>query len=324
VLSVFRRVPRPVRWTALVVVVLLAGALGGLWYVAGNRPSYAGMTLRLATGNTDGVYYPLGQGLQSVWDGRLGVNTTVLTSNGSVENVRLLESGQADMAISAADAADTGYASFPGLRALGRLYDDYVQVVVRADEPTITKFADLRGHTVSMGAPGSGVALIAGRLMAAAGLRTGDVTNIPLGLAGEIDALEKRRIDAFVWSGGLPTPGMSAPATEGKIRVLDLSDLVGPIQAAYPNLYAPGLIPDSVYGATGAPPTTLVVPDLLLATDRLSDDLAQALIGALFDGQAQLIQASQTARSIDVQKAIYTAPIPLHDGAINYYRSAKA
>jgi hypothetical protein len=312
-----------VRWTALVVVVLLAATLGGLWYVTDNRPSYAGMTLRLATGNPDGVYYPLGVGLRTVWDAQLGVNVNVLKTSGSVANVGLLRTNGADVAISAADAADTGYASFPGLRALGRLYDDYVQVVVRADEP-IAKFGDLRGHTVSMGAPGSGVALISQRLLAAAGMSPQDVVNNQsLGLDGAISALLRGRIDALVWSGGLPTPGLTTKAAEGKLRILDLSDLIGPIQAGNPNIYAKGEIPDSVYGMTGPPPTTLVVPDLLLVTDRLPDNVAQALLGAVFSGQAQLIQASQTARSIDVQQAIYTEPIPLHDGAVAYYRSAK-
>lgn len=318
-----RRIPLPVRWIAAAIVVLLAATLGVFWYVTGNQPGYTGLTLRLATGNTDGVYYPLGEGLSSVWHSQLGINSKVLTSAGSVENVNLLASGGADAAISAADAADTAYtAGFHGIRALGRLYDDYVQVVVRADEP-ITRFSDLKGHTVSMGAAGSGVALISDRLLAAAGMSAHDVTNTQLGLNGAISGLEQRRIDAFVWSGGLPTPGMTALASQGKIRVLNLSDLVGPIQASYPNVYDRGEIPDSVYGMTGTPPTTLVVPDVLLVTDRMPEGLAQALVGAMFNGQAQLIEANQTARSIDIQQAIYTTPIPLHDGAVTYYRSAK-
>ena len=311
------------RWTALGVVVALVAALGAFWYVSDEQPNYTGLHLRLATGNTDGVYYPLGEGLRSVWHDQLGVNAAVLTSAGSVQNVDLLRSGGADLAVRAADAADIAYDDgFHDLRTLGRLYDDYIQVVVRADEP-ITRFADLRGHSVSMGATGSGVELISERLLTAAGMTMNDVTNVPLGLNSAIDALEDHQIDAFVWSGGLPTPGLTELASQGKIRVLDLSDLIPAVQRTYPDIYGRGEIPDSVYGMTGAPPTTLVVHDLLLVTDRMPDDLARALLGAIFDGQAALIQASPTARSIDIQQAIYTTPIPLHDGAIAYYRSAK-
>ncbi len=197
-------------------VLRAAGALGLLAAVPACSSPFTGTRLTLATGGTQGVYFRLGNALADVWQSRLDLDARpeVLSTAGSVDNLQLLASGAANVAISQVDAAADKLASMPAddqrqLRALARIYDDVVHVVVPASSPA-RSLAGLRGARVSVGAPESGVAVIARRLLAVAGLSPDtDFQTVQLGINDSVAAMERNEIDAFFWVGGLPTEGVS-------------------------------------------------------------------------------------------------------------------
>jgi uncharacterized protein len=206
-------------------------------------------------------------------------------------------------------------------RALARIYDDVVHVVVPATSQATT-LADLRGTRVSIGAPDSGVRVIAERLLATAGLSPAtDFQAIQLGINESVDAVARGELDAFFWSGGLPTRGVSALAEVRPIRLLNLEDIVTPVRAAFPE-YAAGTVPAQSYGIPD-PITTLLVRNFLLVGAGMPDDLASALVEGLFAAQEQLAAASPAALTIDLRAAIGTQPVPLHPGAERFFRAEK-
>jgi uncharacterized protein len=145
-------------------------------------------------------------------------------SSGSVENLARLIRGGADFAFSAVDAAAQAYLDRVDrpVRAVARLYDDYIHLVVDRRSP-VTSVAGLRGLRVSIGANGSGTELIARRLLEVGGaLPDRDVAVQRLGAQDSAAALRAGRIDAFFWSGGLPTPAVAHLAGTTPIRLLDL------------------------------------------------------------------------------------------------------
>jgi TRAP transporter TAXI family solute receptor len=304
------------------------GALGLLAAVPGCSSRYSDTRLTLATGGTQGVYFALGNALADAWQAQLGLDERpgVLSTAGSVDNLRLLASGAADVVFSQVDtAADQLARSSPGdpraPRALARIYDDVVHVVVPAASP-VTSLAGLRGARVSVGAPDSGVYVIAQRLLAVAGLTAGtDFRAEQLGINESVAAMERGEIDAFFWSGGLPTQGVTDLAAALPIRLLDLDDLIIPVRAAYP-AYAAGTVPAASYGIT-EPITTLLVRNFLLVGAGMADDVASALVEGMFAAQEQLAAVSPSALTIDPRAAIGTQPVPLHPGAERFFRSEK-
>lgn len=300
--------------------VALAGA--GLLLLGGCEQRFDGTRLTITTGSRGAVYDQLGTALAAAWAANLGFTPDVLPSAGSGQNLaRLLDAG-ADVGISAADAAATRAAAPGGehLQALARMHDDYVQVVVPASS-RITKPADLRGLRVSVGSDDSGVRLIADRLLAALGLSgETDLDRRGLAIDDAADALARNEIDAFFWSGGLPTEQVTALAQRIPIRVVDLSDVLPALSRQY-QVYQAATLPASAYRLPG-PVTTLLVPNFLLATDRMADPVAEALTRGVFAAQPALAAANRAARSIDVRSGIETVPIPLHPGALASYRSA--
>lgn len=302
------------------------GLLGMAAVLPACASSFAGTRLTLGSGAVEGGYFAVGTALAQAWQEQLQLDTPprVLSTKGSIDNLRLLASGAADVVFSQVDvAADRLGRIAPGdprmPRALARVYDDAVHVVVPAPSP-IRGMGQLRGARVSLGDPDSGVLFTAERLLGAIGIDPdGDVAAARLGIGDSVEALANGRIDAFFWSGSLPTQGITALAARTPIRLLDLADVLDRVREAFPE-YAPGTVPAGSYGIPERI-TTLLVRNVLLVGAAMADDLAAALVEAIFSAQELLAKASPAALTIDLRAAIGTQPVLLHPGAERFYRT---
>ncbi|MFF6779722.1 TAXI family TRAP transporter solute-binding subunit [Streptomyces sp. NPDC012510] len=307
---------------ALTAALLLAGCGGS------DAPPRPSGEIKVATGNPGGVYADYGAGYADLIESRLpDVSARVLHTGGSVDNLRRVAADQAQAGFTLADsAADAVAGSAPFSRklplvALASLYDNYVQLVVRADSPVRSAKA-LRGLRVSVGAEGSGTAVIAERILKVAGLSPdGDLTSLRLDVRESATALAEGRIDAFFWSGGLPTGAITELRRSTMIRLVDLGDMVDELTRSYGELYTETTVPAVVYGAQSAV-TTVSVPNFLVVRRDMPDAEAYWLTRLLFEGQSRLIRAHPEARRLDRRTAIATHPLELHPGAARWYRES--
>src|SRR6478609_2375329 len=169
-------------------------------------------TIAIGTGGTGGVYYPLGGGLANVLSKNLpSYQATAEVTGGSVDNLKLIGSGQSELGFSMADAAldafngqDKFKTKVP-LQTLLVVYPNRMHVVT-VEGTGIEKMSDLKGKRVSTGSPGSATEVMAFRVLEAAGLdKDKDMKRERLGVAESVNAIKDRKIDAFFWVGGLPT-----------------------------------------------------------------------------------------------------------------------
>lgn len=270
--------------------------------------------VRLASGEVGGLYHAFARLLAAAAAGSDAVRIEPVVTRGSRENLKMLVRGDAELALTLADSVDS--ASGP-IRALGRVYENYLQLVVLADSP-IVAVTDLRGARVNLGAQGSGAALTGERIFTAAGLnpRT-DITATHLPLDKAVTALRRGTVDALLWAGGLPTPGLEIPA---RMRLVDLADLVRPMRERFGHLYDRVTIPADAYPGAAAV-GTIGVANLLLAAPGLPDSAAAATVNLLLYRAADLVpdEASGT-QFLDGSSLIGTANVPLHPGAVEAYR----
>jgi TRAP transporter TAXI family solute receptor len=287
-----------------------------------DRPSRA-VQLRIATGVPGGVYNVYGAALADLVNKYLSPwRATTIGTDGSVENMRLLDDGSANVAFSAADVVGPalhGHGPFPDpipIVALARLYDDYMQIIARADSKLRT-IADLRGKTVSIGAPQSGIALTSRRILRKLGLQGAHAPHIrthPLKRSAR--ELVAGRIDALLWSGGLPSPAISELQDQLPIKLLALPP--GTAAALDSDVYTDTVIPKIVYGPLGAV-STVVASNFLVVRKDLPDDVAYRLTRLMFDHQTELQRAHQEARGLTERGAIATYPLEWHPGAKRWY-----
>ncbi|WNV88730.1 TAXI family TRAP transporter solute-binding subunit [Umezawaea sp. Da 62-37] len=263
--------------------------------------------LTIAAGEQGGLYLDFATLLATA----LGPHAVPKATAGSLENLSLLRDHRADLALTLADTA-TG----TDLRALGRVYENYFQLVVRSDDPA-TAVRDLAGRALSLGARGAGATVFGERLVTAADLGT-RIEHLPLAEAAQ--ALADRRIDAFLWSGGLPTPTLSRLDEEVPIRLLPLADVLTALRDRYGRVYEPVSVPAGVYRSTADIPT-VGVANLLVCRPDLPDDVADAITRVLVEQAAALVPAQALGTQfLDVRSLIGTTDVPLHPGAAAAYR----
>lgn len=325
--------PRISRRHALRVLVAVLAVLGVLtWWLKPFGESRPEGELTFSTGARTGVYHRYGQLLQQALGQDMpGVDVTLMTSEGSQENLKRLATGEADFTVATADAvAKYRLDGKPGaelLRGCARLYDDYVQLVVPAGSP-VQSARDLRGKRVAIGQPGSGVRLVTERLLTAAGIDPIlDITPVSIGIDTMPTELEAGRIDAFFWSGGLPTNAVKELSERFDIRLVQLGDLVEELQesGSPARYYRTAVMPQDAYSRTRntSAVTTLAVPNLLVTTAKTDPGLTEQLTRTVIASRDKVGRAVHAAQLVDLRTAIYTDPLELHEGAGRYYRSVK-
>src|SRR6266700_6650412 len=262
------------RWAlAAIGVALISGAAFGQM-----------KTMAIATGGTGGVFYPLGGGLANILSKTVpGLQATAEVTGGSVDNLKLIGSGQSELAFTQADAvfdAVNGLDKFKSgkivLRNLMVLYPNQMHVVT-IEGTGVDKVSDLKGKRVSTGSPGSATEVMAFRVIEAAGLdKDKDMKRERLGVAESVNAIKDRKIDAFFWVGGLPTSAVTdLAATPGvKLKLIDHSDAVAKMNAKYGNLYAEGVIPAKTYPGQDKNNPITTVQNILIAHASMPDKVA--------------------------------------------------
>ncbi|MFJ9696458.1 TAXI family TRAP transporter solute-binding subunit [Kitasatospora sp. NPDC101183] len=325
-----RAVARSRLWRTVLVLALLLAGLGGWWLSAGGPPGGPRGEARFATGVPSGVYDRYGQMLQEhVSRAMPGLRLALDGSEGSVDNLERVARGQDDFAIATADAvADYSGPNKGRLRAIARLYDDYLQLIVPADSP-VGRVADLKGKRVGVGLGQSGVNLVTKRLLTAAGLDPDhDIKPQNIGIMDSATMLRDGRLDAFFWSGGLPTSALTDLSSHMAIKVVPLSDLSEALHKAegggtdaYRAATMPkGTYPDAVPSDAVA---TVAVPNLLITRADVDQDLVEGMTKAVIDSRDQIGSKVHAAQLVDLRTAVYTDPLPLHTGASRYYQSVK-
>ena len=291
-------------------VALAALGATGCSVAGGGLPVF-----RLATGLAGGAYELLGDRFATELR-HDGFTVQVQRTAASVQNLTLMSEGRADAGFSLADTADDAVrVRHQPVMALARMYMNYVHLIVPEDSP-IQKAADLAGRPLSIGADGSGTAVTATRVLTAARLKSLAIT-FQLDLDVSIKALHDGRIDAFFWSGGVPTPAL---ALLRDIRLVPLEDLVPAMRRTYGPVYEHAAVPAGVYGAAKQV-MTVGTPSYLMCRRSLPDDVAYTVTGTLFRARDRLQAPSAPGGRLDERYAIGTGFVPLHPGAERYYRS---
>ncbi|MFG2124262.1 TAXI family TRAP transporter solute-binding subunit [Streptomyces sp. NPDC048710] len=329
--KVFPRISRRRALQGATVGVVALGLL--LWWLLPLGETPPSGTIVFSTGTPRGVYQEYGERLRTELARDMpGLQVKLLNSAGSQENVERVATGKADFTIAAADAVETyelqHRSGADRLRGVARLYDDYVQLIVPRDSK-VDSVADLRHKRVATGLPDSGVRLIANRVLRAAGIDPHkDITPMSEGIDTGPDRLRHGKIDAFFWSGGLPTKGLVELARKFSFRFVPIDgDLVTKLHAGgdAARYYRATNMPETAYQSVqhGTAVPTIAVSNLLMTRKDMDPRLTEWLTRTVIKSRDGIGAHVHSAQLVDLRTAIYTDPLPLQEGARRYYRSVK-
>ncbi|MGA5453523.1 TAXI family TRAP transporter solute-binding subunit [Streptomyces umbrinus] len=304
-----------------------------LWWLLPLGKSSPGGTVSFSTGSPTGVYQLYGTLLEEALAKDMPrLDVELQESVGSQENVQRVATGQADFTIAAADAVAKyereGGRGADLLRGCARLYDDYVHVVV-PETSSVDTIGQLKGKKVAVGQAGSGVRLVAEHVLRAAGLDLDkDIQPVSVGIGDMPELLEEKKIDAFFWSGGLPTGAVTDLSNRFDIKLVPIkAGLVEKLheQGQEAEYYRSAVMPADAYprAQSGESVETVAVANLLVTRAGTDTELTEGMTRTVINSRDRIGEEVHAAQRVDLRTAIYTDPLDLDEGASRYYRSVK-
>lgn len=283
--------------------------------------------ITILTGGTSGVYYPLGVALSKIYgdalpDGRFQVQAT----KASVENLNLLQQGRGEVAFTLGDSlklawagdAEAGFKTkLDKLRSIAAMYPNYIHFVVRADSG-IKSLADLKGKSISVGAPKSGTEINSRTILEAAGLTYADLGKVEfLPYDESVQLMKNRQLDGTLLSSGLGVAAIRDLSTSIDVDFVPIpKELVEKIGSPYVAIS----IPAGTYRGQDKDVPTAGVSNYLVTTEAVSPETVYVMTKSMFTHLDEMIAAHGAAKAINPETAAKHVLVPLHPGAERYYR----
>jgi TRAP transporter TAXI family solute receptor len=303
----------------LVIAVILSAVC--------SIPALAQTEIVMLTGNTGGVYYPLGIALAKIWERAIpGVRVNVQSTQASVENFNLLQQRRGTFAFGQGDVMSDAFkgnaeAGFPSsrdrLRMVAALFPNYLHLVALKSS-NIRSVPDLKGKRVSVGASRSGNELNARVLLGAAGMSYADLRRVDyLPYNDAVALMRDGQLDAIIVSAGL---GVKAVAELASAIPVDIVPIQTDLIAKSGGVFSPVTIPAGTYAGQSHDVHTAALINYLVAHSDVPDALVHDAVKALYDSLPELRSSHVAARDIARERALASRPIALHPGAVRYFR----
>ncbi|MHC4830790.1 MAG: TAXI family TRAP transporter solute-binding subunit, partial [Planctomycetota bacterium] len=309
-------------WTAAILVI---GVLG-----FAPRAKAVNKTV-LSTGPEGGVYAPVGKAIGEILDAAAEgevFETRVVTSPGSVANLRRLSQGDAAMAIVQGDVlfhAVRGSNAFPepltGVRAIAVLFPEAVHLIARRDAG-IEKLEDLLGKRVGLGATGSGTELTTQSILEAAGLSKEQLEPFRGSSSEALDALAAGTLDAAFVVSAIGAKRLVDRFQASELRLVSLGEKVVTRLAEATPYLSPSSIAQGIYrDRSDAATITASMDAIFVTTDEAPPELVHEALEQL-DRNLEVLRATlPPGIPVMPERNVQSLPVPLHLGSMSYYQS---
>ncbi|MNZ25268.1 alkanesulfonate transporter substrate-binding subunit [compost metagenome] len=305
------------------LVIGLAGAISIMGAASANATK-----LSIATAGTTGVFYAYGGALANVVSKHVPeISMVAESTGGTVENVKMLAKGQANLATVSADVVHEAYIDFEKSKhfkdkvEMYGLFNMYQQPhhIVTLQDSDIKDVNDIRGERIVVGAPGSGTEVKTRMLLETLGITYRDIRPEFLTFAEGVEALQDGTVEAAFLGVNYPAPAIMSLALTNPINLLSLTDdQVAAIRKAYPFLER-AVIPANTYKGVAHDAQTVSVQTLVVSNKELSEEDAYRIVKAVFEHKTELESINHAFKQTILEDAANTL-VPLHPGAARYFR----
>ena len=282
-------------------------------------------SLTLATASPGGVYYVYGEELAKILTEKLGIPFNPLPTQGSIQNVKLLDSGGAQLGLITMSTGLEGWSgtgnwtngrSFRNIRALLPMYDNPFQAVVLR-RSGLTTFAQLDKKRIGAGPRSGNVTTYAPVIFKIVGISA----ELSYGSYDDMAAeLLAGRIDAMLTVLGAPAPAIQQVDAKEPVTFLSLSpEQMEAIRKAIPE-FGLSKIAAGTYRSLDMDYVTVGTPNFVIGRADLPNDLVYQLVKGVFENQPRLVKVTAAASDTLPQNVVKNTFLPFHPGALRYYR----
>lgn len=331
---------------ALLIMIMLAG-FGGWLGGASLSPREEAQDanyFHIGAASAGGVYFSVGEALAALISRPPGAESCDATnpcgvtglvgiaevSDGSVGNLVAVNNGQIQSALAQADLV---YGMVRGVTPLGRgerlrsvraianLYPEDFHFLVNV-ESGISGFSGIKGKRISLGREGSGSRATAMMVLKSYGLSLEDVNIVQEDPGRSADMLAAGQLDAMLYVGGYPALGLMDAFAAGKVRLLPLNDAVIEQMLKLNRSLHASVIPAGAYAGLTENVPTIAVNAQWIVNSAVDEETIYQITRALWDERNHtiLLAGHPQAARIKPETALQDITIPLHPGALRYYR----
>ena len=321
------------------LALILAAAMACALVLTGCGGAGAGSTsaggaaggkqnLVMGTGGTTGTYYAVGGVMATVLNDMLTQSSLTVTSTGaSKANIQLISDGEATLGIVQNDVMDYAYngtdlfeedGKVDSFSAVCGMYDETVQLITT--DANIKSVEDLKGKSVSVGAPGSGTEFNARQVLDVYGLSFDDIKPVQSDFGDSADGLKDKKIDAAFIVAGAPTTAVVDLATAADVYLVNIDDEHSAKLIKEHPFYTKTTIPAKTYDKQDKDAKTVSVRATLIASNDLSEDVVYELVKAMFDNQDALINGHEKFKNLKLEEATTGISVKFHPGAVKYFQ----
>jgi TRAP transporter TAXI family solute receptor len=308
------------------------GLMFAAWLLAVGAPSGAlaadpnwPKSLTLGTASPGGVYYVYGDALAQILTEKLGIPINPFPTQGSIQNVKLLDSGGAQLGLITMSTGLEGWngagdwtngKQYRNVRALFPMYDNPFQAVV-LQRSGIATLAQLDKKRIGVGPKAGNGGTYGPGIFKIVGISP----EMSYGSYNDMAAqLLDGRIDALLTLLGAPVPAIQEVDAKEPVTFLNLSpEQMGAARKVWSE-FGPAKIAAGTYRLMDKDYVTVGVPNFVIGRADLPDDLVYQLVKAVFENQPRLVKATSAASDTLPQNVMKDTFLPFHPGAIRYYR----
>jgi len=299
-------------------------AIGASTNVLAANPDWP-KSLTLGTASPGGVYYIYGEELAKILTEKLGIPVNPFPTQGSIQNVKLLDSGGAQFGLITMSTGLEGWngtgewtkgARFRNIRALFPMYDNPFQAVV-LQRSGITTLAQLDKKRIGVGPKAGNGSTYGPGIFKIVEISPEMIYGSYTQMGADLLA---GRIDALLTLLGAPVPAIQDVDAKEPVTFLSLSaEQMEAIRKEWPE-FGPAKIAAGTYRLMDKDYVTVGVPNFVIGRADLPDDLVYQLVKAVFENRPRLVKATSAASDTIPQNVVKDTFLPFHPGAVRYYR----
>lgn len=302
----------------------LAGAIAALGIFTTVTAAGA-QEMRIGTASQGGAFYPVGQAIATlVTKHGEGLSMVPVVTEGSVQNPRLVKSGEVEIAITnnnLAVLANKGAGPYAkggamNLRGIGALHPSILHMMTLADS-SIETAGDLKGKRVAVGPAGGGTIPFLNQVLGLYGLTIEDITPSFLSYNDGFSQLADGNVDAAFALSGYPAGAVMQAQANKELKHIKIdADKMAEALKKYPN-YDNVIVPKDIYG-TAEDGSVLGVANVLIVDAGMSDDVAFRITRSIYGNMDEFRAANALAKQIEPERS-KSLKIPLHPGAAKFF-----
>ena len=315
------------RFLVALMVCALTAACGGGGESGDDAPSR--VFLSVGTAPPGGTFFVVGSALAEVlneFGADFGWSTTAEATSGSQENIRRLDSGEIDFAMS--NAAITYFAAQGGegwdkaypMRTVMTLAPN-LALFITPEGSGVETIADLRGNRVGVGPAGAGFEYFVGPLLGAHGITYDDFTPLNATQSGAVDLIADGSAAAVFVGGAVPNPAITQASASQDIHFVPFDDDAKQQLIDEYLFFRPATIPPNTYRGQTEPFEGLDVGSMhLIASASASDDLVYNVTKTLYEQRDSVVEKHAAGRAINPNNVVRDTGTDFHAGAIRFYQ----